>query len=88
MTAGLKNDGSQARSLVRDFDFAIVEECIEQRNCGEYAPFTRAGKPVYAVEYRAPTRRACAEARRRKLRVVFKRPALRAAVRTCATAGR
>jgi hypothetical protein len=84
LSVGLKNDGPQARALAPYFDWVIVEECLEQRNCGEYAPFPRAGKPVFAIEYRKPTRRACAEARRRKLSVVFKTPALRAPRRTCA----
>ncbi len=83
MEVGLKNDGPQARALEPSFDFAIVEECLERGECGEYAPFIRAGKPVYAVEYRTPSKRACAEARRRKLSVVFKTPALRAPRRTC-----
>ena len=83
MSIGLKNDGDQARTLVPYFDWVIVEECIEQRNCGAYAPFTRAGKPIFAIEYRRPTRRACAEARRRRMSVVFKTPALGARRRTC-----
>jgi hypothetical protein len=83
LSVGLKNDGPQARALAPFFDWVIVEECIAQRNCGEYAPFTRAGKPIFAIEYRRPTRRACAEARRRKISVAFKTPALRAPRRTC-----
>jgi hypothetical protein len=87
LEVGLKNDGPQARNLVRSFDWVIVEECIDQGNCGEYAPFTRAGKPVYAIEYRGPTRRACAQASRRRISVVFKTPALRARRRTCSRLG-
>jgi hypothetical protein len=84
LSIGLKNDGPQAGTLAPYFDWVIVEECIEQRNCGEYAPFTRAGKPIFAIEYRKPTRRRCAEARRRTISVLFKTPALRAPRRTCA----
>jgi hypothetical protein len=84
LSIGLKNDGTQAGVLARYFDWVIVEECIEQRNCREYAPFTRAGKAIFAIEYSKPTRRACAEAERRRISVVFKTPALTARRRTCA----
>ena len=84
LSIGLKNDGPQAGTLAPYFDWVIVEECIEQRNCGEYAPFTRAGKPIFEIEYRKPTRRTCAEARRRRISVVFKTPALGAPRKTCA----
>ena len=84
LSIGLKNDGPQAATLAPYFDWVIVEECIEQRNCGEYEPFTRAGKPIFEIEYRKPTRRACAVAKRRRISVVFKTPALRAPRRTCA----
>ena len=84
LSVGLKNDGPEARQLEPHFDWVIVEECIQQRLCGQYAPFVRAGKPVFEIEYRKPTRRACSEARRRQINVVFKTPALRASRRTCA----
>jgi hypothetical protein len=84
LSIGLKNDGTQASALAPYFDWVIVEECIEQRNCGEYAPFTRARKAIFSIEYIKPTRRACAEARRRKISVVFKAPDLNAPRRTCA----
>lgn len=80
---GLKNDGVQARALAPYFDWVIVEECIEQRNCGDYAAFKRAHKPIFAIEYRKPTRKACTEAKRRRMSVVFKTPALKAFRMTC-----
>jgi hypothetical protein len=84
LSIGLKNDGTQSRALTPYFDWVIVEECIQQRNCRDYDPFTRAGKAIFAIEYRKPTRHACAEAKRRKISVVFKTPALTASRRTCA----
>ena len=84
LSVGLKNDGAQAGVLAPYFDWVIVESCIEQGNCGDYAPFTRARKAIFAIEYRRPTRRACAQAKRRKISVVFKALALRAPRRTCA----
>jgi hypothetical protein len=84
LSIGLKNDGTQSAALAPYFDWVIVEECIEQRNCREYSPFTRARKAVFEIEYRKPTRRACAEVKRRRLSVVFKTPVLTARRRTCA----
>lgn len=51
MAVGLKNDGGQARVLVRYFDFAIDEQCVQYHSCAQLDPFLRAGKPVYDVEY-------------------------------------
>ena len=83
LSIGLKNDGPRG-TLAPYFDWVIVEECIEQRSCGEYAPFSRAGKPIFEIEYRKPTRRTCAQTRRRRISVVFKTPASRAPRKTCA----
>ncbi len=51
MAVGLKNDSAQAKALVSWFDFAIDEQCIQDHFCATLAPFLRAGKPVYDVEY-------------------------------------
>ncbi len=48
---GLKNDPSQANTLVGVFDFAIVESCAAEGWCTDFSPFTAAHKPVYAIEY-------------------------------------
>ena len=61
---GLKNDGRQARKLVGAFDFAVVEQCFQYRECGQYRPFVRRGKAVYAVEYERPRAAFCERARR------------------------
>lgn len=84
LSVGLKNDDRQARTLAPYFDWVIVEECFAQRNCSHYAPFTRARKPIFAIEYGKPTRRSCAEAQRRRISVVFKTTALTAPRKTCA----
>ena len=41
MAVGLKNDTGQVKALVRDFDFAVVEQCFEFGECGRYSPFVR-----------------------------------------------
>lgn len=64
LAVGLKNDGRQARKLVRDFDFAVVEQCFQYNECGQYRPFVRRGKAVYSVEYEIPPRAFCSRAKK------------------------
>lgn len=52
LSAGLKNDLGQTGKLVRSFDFAVNEQCVQYDECGRYRPFIRAGKAVFHVEYR------------------------------------
>jgi hypothetical protein len=51
MAVALKNDGEQAGQLVRDFDFAVVEQCFQYDECGPYRAFVDAGKAVFEAEY-------------------------------------
>ena len=51
MSVALKNDPDQAVDLVREFDFAVVEECARYDECEAYRPFVAAGKAVLRVEY-------------------------------------
>ncbi|HEX3736986.1 MAG TPA: endo alpha-1,4 polygalactosaminidase [Solirubrobacterales bacterium] len=62
MAVALKNDPRQARQLVGDFDFAIIEECFQYDECGFYKPFIVAGKAVFEAEYELPTAEFCAKA--------------------------
>ncbi len=64
LSIGLKNDPSQVRKLVRNFDFAVVEQCFQYNECGRFRPFIRAGKAVFSVEYETPGRRFCDKADR------------------------
>lgn len=64
LAVGLKNDGRQAKKLAGQFDFAIVEQCFQYRECGQFRPFTRRGKAVWAVEYERPGRSFCPTARK------------------------
>lgn len=60
LAAGLKNDYGQVAELAPSFDFAIDESCAQYGQCGDLAPFVKAGKPVFDVEYAAPSARLCA----------------------------
>jgi hypothetical protein len=51
MGVAQKNFESQAATLEPFFDFALVEECFQSKDCGDLAPYTRAGKAVLEVEY-------------------------------------
>jgi hypothetical protein len=62
MAVALKNDPKQAKQLVGDFDFAIVEECFQYNECGFYKPFIEAGKAVFEAEYELPRSKFCAKA--------------------------
>jgi hypothetical protein len=59
LAVALKNDVDQVSQLVRDFDFAINEQCFQYRECGKLSPFVRRGKAVFHVEYSIPASRFC-----------------------------
>lgn len=51
LAVGLKNGGPLAAQFVEYFDFVLNEQCHEYEECGDYAVFVQAGKPVFNVEY-------------------------------------
>lgn len=51
LAVGLKNTPSLAAQLEPKFDFSIVEQCVQYRECGSFAPFLDADKPVLDIEY-------------------------------------
>ena len=63
LSVALKSDHRQAPALVRDFDFALSEECVRYGECRYLRPFARAGKAVLEVEYTLPRSRFCPVAR-------------------------
>ena len=83
LSIGLKNDLDQVDDLVAHFDFAVVEQCFEYRECGRLSPFVRAGKAILAVEYSLSTSAFCPEARRLHFSAMHKRLALGAYRRAC-----
>ncbi len=64
MAVALKNDGRQARQLVGNFDFAVVEECFQYDECGFYKPFIARHKAVFEAEYELEPSEYCAKAKR------------------------
>ncbi|MBK3576908.1 endo alpha-1,4 polygalactosaminidase [Streptomyces sp. MBT65] len=73
MAVGLKNDLEQIPDLVRDFDFAVNEQCAEFHECPALSPFIKADKAVFHVEYSEPKRTFCPIARRLRLDSMRKR---------------
>ncbi len=65
LSVGLKNDLGQVAQLEPDFDWALNESCYAYRECDLLAPFVRAGKAVFHVEYEIPGSEFCADARAR-----------------------
>ena len=72
MSVALKNDGGQVEALVRNFDFAVVEQCFQYDECGDYVPFVTAGKPVFEAEYEIAPSRFCARAARLRFSAIRK----------------
>lgn len=78
LAVGLKNGGPLAAQFVEYFDFALNEECHAYEECGDYAVFLQAGKPVFNVEYaddagaaRALAASVCPQARAAGLRTLI-----------------
>lgn len=63
LAIGLKNDLDQIPALLPDFDFAVNEECAQFDECDRVAPFVKAGKAVFHVEYKLDTDRFCGKAK-------------------------
>ncbi len=63
MSVALKNDPEQAKQLVGDFDFAVVEQCFQYHECGRFSPFIKAGKAVFEAEYEISPNKYCKRAK-------------------------
>lgn len=60
LSPGLKNAPDLVPQLVDDFQFAIVEQCVQYNECDAFSPFQAAGKPVFVVEYERTLAQTCA----------------------------
>jgi hypothetical protein len=47
----MKNDPDQVADLVDHYDFAIPEDCCDQKWCGAMSPFVEKEKAVLSAEY-------------------------------------
>lgn len=78
MAVALKNDARQAGELVGSFDFAVVEQCFQYRECGYYRIFVRHGKAVFDAEYELEPRDYCKRAKAIRFSAIRKSPELSA----------
>ncbi|MGA7434214.1 MAG: endo alpha-1,4 polygalactosaminidase [Solirubrobacterales bacterium] len=88
LSVGLKNDGRQSRKLVKNYDFAVVEQCFQYNECGAYKPFIKAGKAVFSVEYESRNSEFCGRAKKLNFNAIGKEYDLYAKpFRPCVKAG-
>ena len=72
LAVALKNDLGQIDDLVTFYDLAINEQCQQYDECGGYAAFVDAGKPVLEAEYKLRPREFCPLAERMGLSAIKK----------------
>jgi hypothetical protein len=82
LAVGLKNDPEQIADLEPSFDFTILESCFKWEWCGLSAPFVKAGKPVFDIEY-GPIDVYCAQAKNLSITLIGKNLELDAQRITC-----
>ncbi|MDQ2823730.1 MAG: endo alpha-1,4 polygalactosaminidase [Pseudomonadota bacterium] len=77
LAIALKNNVGQLADLVGDVDMAVNEQCHQYNECGGYAAFVSAGKPVFNAEYAKAYQSAgsvrdalCADAKKLGLRTL------------------
>jgi hypothetical protein len=83
LSIALKNDPGHVDELVSRYDFAIVEQCFQYRECGRFKPFIEAGKPVLETEYSLARSAFCGRALELGFSAMKKRLSLRAWRRPC-----
>ncbi|MEA2522513.1 MAG: hypothetical protein QOI81_2159 [Actinomycetota bacterium] len=76
MSAVLKNDLGQIKTLLPYFDFALNEQCFQYNECGKLRPFVDAGKAVFGVEYKLDTSQFCPQANAMNFNFLKKKLAL------------
>jgi hypothetical protein len=62
LSPGLKGTAALAGQLVDDFDWVLVEQCIQYDECEAFQPFVGAGKAVFVVEYEGSEEDVCGAA--------------------------
>ena len=83
LAVGLKNTLGLAAALEPAFDFAILEQCFQYRECALAAPFVAAGKSVIDIEYSLSRDQFCDRAARLGISAMRKRLSLDAWRRPC-----
>jgi hypothetical protein len=61
LSPGLKNALGLIPDVVRQFGWALNEQCLEFDECGRYRPFIERGKAVFIVEYEGTAETVCGQ---------------------------
>ena len=83
---GLKNDSSQVKELLKEFDWAISESCYKFGWCDDFEAFINVNKAVAMIEYSDANisfNDACAYAVRNSFSMLYKNRNLDAWVKYC-----
>jgi hypothetical protein len=83
MSVALKNDGDDVNALVPFFDFAIVEQCVQYKECSAYSPFVAAGKSVLVSEYRGTLSNVCSTLEPLKMNGILTNVDLNGSIQSC-----
>lgn len=88
MSTGLKNAQDIIPDVLNVVAFSVNEQCRQYNECDTYADFTRAGKPVFNIEYpknapRLSSAQLCEAERKFKFSTVMKAEALNGATTYC-----
>ena len=83
LAVGLKNTLELAAELEPHFDFAMLEQCFQYRECGLVAPFIEARKSVVDIEYSLGRDKFCRKAAKLGILAMRKRLSLDAWRRAC-----
>lgn len=83
LAVGLKNTLELAAELEPHFDFAILEQCFQYRECGLVEPFVESGKSVVDIEYTLTRSQFCPKAANLGIFAMRKRLNLDAWRRVC-----
>jgi hypothetical protein len=73
LSAGMAGDYTQVEALVDHFDWAVHFECIAQRGCSQFEPFSARQKAVFDVEYEGDIETICAQADQYGVEAILKR---------------
>lgn len=68
---GLKNATDLVTTLLKDFDWIIIEECFKYKECSRYEAFPKAKKPAFIIEYTKYSQKNCDEARKKGFSLMF-----------------
>jgi hypothetical protein len=83
LAVGLKNTLDLAAQLEPDFDFAILEQCFQYRECAKVGPFVTDAKSVIDIEYSLGRAPFCSKAATLGIQAMRKKLSLNAWRRAC-----